>query len=83
MSYAVVEAMVLGTIPIASKVGGVLEIVRSSSTKDFLFKPGDTYDFIEKLKALTTQPRETVVNFATKCREHVVKMSNEESLGRE
>jgi hypothetical protein len=26
-----------------------LEIVRSSSTKDFLFKPGDTYDFIEKL----------------------------------
>jgi glycosyltransferase involved in cell wall biosynthesis len=49
LPYAVVEAMVLGTIPIASKVGGVPEIVRSSPAKDFLFKPGDTYDFIEKL----------------------------------
>jgi glycosyltransferase involved in cell wall biosynthesis len=82
LPYAVVEAMALGTIPIASKVGGVPEIVRSSPAKDFLFKPGDTYDFIEKLKALTTQPRETVVNLATKCREHVVKMFKEESLER-
>ncbi len=82
LPYAVVEAMALGTIPIASKVGGVPEIVGSSPAKDFLFKPGDTYDFIEKLKVLTTQPRETVVNFATKCREHVVKMFNEESLER-
>jgi glycosyltransferase involved in cell wall biosynthesis len=82
LPYAVVEAMALGTIPIASKVGGVPEIAGSSPAKDFLFKPGDIDDFIEKLKALTVQPRETVVNLATKCREHVVKMFNEESLER-
>ena len=82
LPYAVVEAMALGTIPIASKVGGVPVIAGSSPAKDFLFKPGDIDDFIEKLKALTVQPRETVVNLATKCREHVVKMFNEESLER-
>jgi len=50
LPYAVVEAMALGTIPIASKVRGISEIIGDCPAKKFLFKPGDANDLIEKLK---------------------------------
>jgi glycosyltransferase involved in cell wall biosynthesis len=82
LPYAVVEAMALGTIPVASSVGGVSEIIGDCPAKKFLFKPGDANDLIEKLKILALQSKERVLDLAMKCRDHVGEMFNEENIER-
>jgi len=50
LPYAVMEAMLLGTIPIASKVGGVPELVENTDVKDFLFNANSVHDFLMELR---------------------------------
>jgi len=82
LPYAVVEAMALGTIPVASRVGGVPEIIGDCPAKKFLFKPGDANDLIEKLKILALQSKERVLDLAMKCKDHVGEMFNKENIER-
>jgi len=82
LPYAVVEAMTLGTISVASSVGGVPEIVGDCPAKKFLFKPGDVNDLIEKLKILTSQSKENILSLAMECRNHIMKIFNKENIER-
>jgi glycosyltransferase involved in cell wall biosynthesis len=82
LPYAVVEAMTLGTIPVASSVGGVPEIVGDCPAKKFLFKPGDVNVLIEKLKILTLQSKENILSLAMECRNHIIEIFNKESIER-
>jgi glycosyltransferase involved in cell wall biosynthesis len=76
------EAMALGTIPVASSVGGVPEIIGDCPAKKFLFKSGDANDLIEKLRILALQSKERVLDLAMKCRDHVGEMFNKENIER-
>lgn len=49
LPYAVVEAMVLGTIPVASRVGGVPEIVEGTIASRYLFSPWNVNEFYKRL----------------------------------
>jgi len=82
LPYAVVETMTLGTIPVASSVGGVPEIVGDCPAKKFLFKPGDVNDLIEKLKILTSQSKENILSLAMECRNHIIEIFNRENIER-
>jgi glycosyltransferase involved in cell wall biosynthesis len=82
LPYAVVEAMALGTIPVASRVGGVPEIVGDCPAKKFLFKPEDVNDLIEKLMILALQSKERVLDLGMKCSDHVGEMFNNENIER-
>ena len=82
LPYAVVEAMALGTIPVASSVGGVPETIGNCSVKKFLFKPGDVNDLIEKLKILASQSKENILSLATECRNHIIEIFNRENIER-
>jgi glycosyltransferase involved in cell wall biosynthesis len=82
LPYAVVEAMTLGTIPVASSVGSLPEIVGDCPAKKFLFKPGDVNDLIEKLKILTLQFKENILSLATECRNHIIEIFNKEDIER-
>jgi glycosyltransferase involved in cell wall biosynthesis len=82
LPYAVVEAMALGTIPIASSVGGVPEIIGDCPARKFLFRPGDANDFVDKLKIFASQSKKVVLNLAMKCRDHVGEMFNKENIER-
>jgi glycosyltransferase involved in cell wall biosynthesis len=82
LPYAVVEAMALGTIPIASKVGGVPEIIGDCPAKKFLFKPGDANDLIEKLKILALQSKENILGFAMGCRNRIIEIFNKDNIER-
>jgi glycosyltransferase involved in cell wall biosynthesis len=82
LPYAVVEAMALGTIPVASRVGGVSEIIGDCPAKKFLFKPGDANDLIEKLEILALQSKERVLDLAVKCGDHVGEIFNKENIER-
>jgi glycosyltransferase involved in cell wall biosynthesis len=80
LSYAVVEAMALDTILVASSVGGVPEIIGDCSAKKFLFKPESADDLIEKLKIFTLQSKENILSLAMECRNHIVKIFNKENI---
>ncbi|MEN3062093.1 MAG: glycosyltransferase family 4 protein [Candidatus Methanosuratincola petrocarbonis] len=48
--YVVLDSMACGTIPIASRVGGVPEIVEGSYAEKMLFEPNNFNEFIEKVE---------------------------------
>jgi glycosyltransferase involved in cell wall biosynthesis len=52
LPYAVLESMLLGTIPVASRVGGVPQIIEGSGAERFLFSPLDVNEFVEKMEIL-------------------------------
>jgi glycosyltransferase involved in cell wall biosynthesis len=60
LPYAIIESMFLGTIPIASRVGGVPEIIKGSLAEDYLFTPGDINEFIDRIEKLLSQPKKTL-----------------------
>jgi glycosyltransferase involved in cell wall biosynthesis len=80
LPYAVVESMLLGTIPVASRVCGVPEIIRGSPAEEYLFTPGDTNEFIDKIEGLLSQPRNYIMNAGIKLREHILRLLNEERI---
>ncbi|NAZ12199.1 MAG: glycosyltransferase [Desulfurococcales archaeon] len=82
LPYAVVEAMALGTIPIASSVGSVPEIIGDCPVKKFLFKPGSIGDLIEKLKIFTLQSKESILGLAMECKNRIVELFNKENIER-
>ncbi|MEM1660994.1 MAG: glycosyltransferase family 4 protein [Candidatus Bathyarchaeia archaeon] len=52
LPYAIIESLVNGTIPIASKVGGVTEIIESTRAKDFLFNPWGFDELVQKIEII-------------------------------
>ncbi|MCR8501759.1 MAG: glycosyltransferase [Candidatus Korarchaeota archaeon] len=49
LAYVVLEAMLTGTIPTASEVGGVSETIRETPAERFMFKPEDVNELIERV----------------------------------
>ena len=80
LPYAVVEAMLAGTIPVASRVGGVPEIIRGSPAEEYLFTPGDTNEFIDRIKKLLSQSKRDITDIGMKLREHILRLLNEERI---
>ncbi|MEM0488987.1 MAG: glycosyltransferase family 4 protein, partial [Candidatus Bathyarchaeia archaeon] len=73
LPYAVLEAMLAGTIPIASEVGGVPEIVGGTLAERFMFKPGDVDGLTDRMEALLTMSSNDVMNIGLKLREAVLR----------
>ncbi|WP_342784734.1 glycosyltransferase family 4 protein [Thermofilum sp.] len=73
LPYAVLEAMLMGTIPIASEVGGVPEVVGETPAERFMFKPGDVNGLIDRMEALLTMSTSNVMNVGLKLREAVLR----------
>jgi glycosyltransferase involved in cell wall biosynthesis len=78
LPYAIVEAMLAGTIPIASKVGGVPEMISGSPAEEYLFTPGDINEFIDRIEKLLSQPRSYIMENGMKLRERAFRLLNKE-----
>ncbi len=74
LPYAVVESMSLGTIPIASKVGGIPEIVAGTVAERFSFEPGDVKSFAEKIDRLLACSRDELIDISIRLRNHALKL---------
>ncbi len=74
LGYVVVESMLMGTIPIAARTGGVPEVVVGSPAEKYLFTPGDANEFMDKIEEVLTQSRDYLLDVGIKLREHVFKM---------
>jgi len=59
LPYAVVESSILGTIPVASKIGGTVEILGDTVASKFLITPGDVNElYISTKKVSEYDPKE-------------------------
>jgi glycosyltransferase involved in cell wall biosynthesis len=83
LPYAVIEAMLAGTIPIASKVGGVPEIVQETCAEDFLFTAGNVRELTDKMELIMSMSREELIDIGIKLRENVLKKFNKDLIERE
>ena len=80
LPYALVEAMALGTTPIASEISGVPEIIRETPTEKYLLKPGSVYTLVNKIKLLSSWSRKEVLVTGIELRKHIYELFNEEKL---
>lgn len=70
--YVVVEAMAMGTIPIASKVGGVPEIVKGTYAEKLLFEPGNIDELIDRIEKVLSFSRDQFMDIGAKLRETIL-----------
>jgi glycosyltransferase involved in cell wall biosynthesis len=83
LPYAIVESMLIGTIPIASKVGGVPEVVEGTVAEGFLFKPGSVEEFINKIESLVLLSKGEVMDIGMKLKEKANELFDKERVEHE
>lgn len=83
MPYAVVESMLLGTIPVASRVGGVVELLQGTPAEEYMFAPGDVDELIDRVERVATLSREGVVDVGAGLREEAARKLDAEMIERE
>ncbi len=62
LPYAVIESGLLGTIPIAARVGGVEEILGGTIAEEYMFDPGNVDELVDRVKKLLTHGVDEVVS---------------------
>ncbi|MCC6057163.1 MAG: glycosyltransferase [Desulfurococcaceae archaeon] len=80
LPYVVVEAITLGTIPVASKVGGIPEITIDTPAENFLFVPGNIDELINKIKMVMSWPREKIISIGIRLKEHATKLFDSKEI---
>ena len=83
MPYAIAESMLMGTVPIASKAGGIPELISDTPAEEFLFTPGDVSELISKIEKLISISREEVTNIGAQLREKAHQLFDQERIERE
>jgi len=73
LPYAIVEAMTLGTIPIASRVGGVTELLNGTIAQQFTVIPGSVNDLAKRISMITSLTTDEVKVLGFKLREEVLR----------
>jgi glycosyltransferase involved in cell wall biosynthesis len=66
LPYAIVESSILGTIPVASKIGGTVEIVGDTVASKFLFTPGDVNELYINIKKVSEYDPKELFQFQQK-----------------
>ncbi|RLF17145.1 MAG: hypothetical protein DRZ82_10110, partial [Thermoprotei archaeon] len=69
LPYAIMESCLLGTVPIASRVGGVPEIVEGTYAEKLLFRPSDVNDLIRKVEDVLALSKEELMNISIELKE--------------
>jgi glycosyltransferase involved in cell wall biosynthesis len=80
LPYVVMEAMVMGTIPIASKIGGIPEIVKGTYAERLMFTPGCIEEMVDRMKTVIPLSREQLTDIGSKLRETTLKRFNNEVI---
>lgn len=80
LPYAVMESMLLGTLPIASRVGGVPEILEETSAESFMFAPNDVEELIDRMECVLSMSRMQLIDIGISLRETLYKKFNQEYI---
>jgi glycosyltransferase involved in cell wall biosynthesis len=80
LPYAVIEAMLSGTLPVVSKVGGVPEIVQGTFAEKIMFTPADTAGSVDSLEAVLSLPEEDLVDIGVSLRENILQKFDSDTV---
>jgi glycosyltransferase involved in cell wall biosynthesis len=80
LPYSVVESMLAGTIPIASRVGGIPEIVEGTYADYLTFMPGDLEEIVGKIEKVLSLPQSRLINISSELGEIIRRKFNNSAL---
>ena len=80
LPYVVMEAMAMGTLPIASRVGGIPEIVKGTYAERLMFTPGRHEEMADRMETVLSLSRDQLVDVGLKLREVALKRFNNEEV---
>ena len=80
LPYAIMESCLLGTVPVASKVGGIPETIYGTPAEEFLFPAGNVDELIDKVEQLLSLSKEEILNIGTKLKDEVKRKLNKELI---
>jgi len=83
LPYVVMEAMAMGTLPIASRVGGIPEIVEGTYAEDMLFEAGNVEELVERMESVLAMSREQIKDVGLSLREAMLKRFDPETIKRD
>jgi len=58
LPYVITESMAMGTIPIASRIGGIPEVVEGTYAEEMLFEAGNVEEFVDRMKSILAMSKE-------------------------
>jgi glycosyltransferase involved in cell wall biosynthesis len=73
LPYVILETMLSGTIPIASNVGGLPEIVDGTYAESMLFEPGNVDECVDKMESLLAMSNAQIVDVGFSLKEAILK----------
>jgi len=79
-SYAVVESMLMGTIPIASAVGAIPEIAEGSIAERYLVPPLRSAALVERILDIARLEAESAVSLGESLRLHIESKLDQENI---
>jgi len=80
LPYVVMEAMAMGTLPIASRIGGIPEIVKGTYAERLMFTPGCYEEMADRMETVLSLSRDQLVDVGFKLREVTLKKFNNEDV---
>ena len=83
LPYVVMEAMAMGTIPVASRIGGIPEIVEGTYAERMMFTPGDPEEMADRMEEVSSLPGDRLVDIGCELREAVLKRFGRETVKRQ
>ena len=83
LPYAVMESMVMGTIPIASRIGGIPEIVEGTYAEEMLFEAGNVEELVDRMESILVMSKEQIKDVGFGLREATLKRFNPEVTKRD
>jgi glycosyltransferase involved in cell wall biosynthesis len=72
--------MLAGTIPIASRVGGIPEIVEGTYADYLTFMPGDPEEIVGKIEKVLSLPQSRLINIGSELGEIIRRKFNNSAL---
>jgi len=78
LPFAVVEAMLSATVPIASRVGGVPELLKDTPAESFMFMPTSEEEMARKILQLLTYSAREVLRSGSAVRRHALRLFSTE-----
>ena len=73
----------MGTLPIASRVGGIPEIVKGTYAEDMLFEAGNVEELVERMESVLAMSREQIEDVGLSLREAMLKRFDPERIKRD
>jgi glycosyltransferase involved in cell wall biosynthesis len=74
--YVVLEAMLMGTLPVASRVGGIPEIVEGTYAERLMFTSGCFEEMADRMETVLSLSRDQLIDVGFKLREVTLKRFN-------